>query len=296
MRGPVAVVTTFGLGRTPAQVGMIEELQARGIGADFVIGTSLGAINAAALAAGDTSGLRAFWAWLHDEILGSPIRAIAKSLTGVQARKQEAALRKAVETLLPGAFPANLQLVATDLETGAEAELSRGPLVDAVLASAALPGVLPPIEIDSAQLFDGGLVAGMPLRVVPDQVKTVIVLDTGHSAVSPEIADGYRWWEVGALAYAHLIRGQAVNALAHAGRKRTVVVLSTDSGRLLDFSDPVAAMDAGRHVAAGQLDALPSRPRRGIYGLPSGLAQFEVLQDLIQAGSTTSARRPPSPS
>lgn len=283
MRGPIAVVTTFGLGRTPAQVGMIEELQDRGLAADFVVGTSLGAINAAALAAGDTSGLRSFWGWVHEEILGSPIRAIAKSMTGVQARKQEAALRKAVEDLLPGAFPTNLQLVATDLDTGNEVELSQGRLVDAVLASAALPGVLSPIEINSAQLFDGGLVAGMPLRIVPDAAKTVIVLDTGHSAVTPEVADGYRWWEVGALAYAHLIRGQAVNALAHAGRKRTVVVLSTDSGRLLDFSDPVAAMDSGRHVAAAQLDGLPSRPRRGIYGLPSGLEQFEVLQDLIQS-------------
>lgn len=283
MRGPLAVVTTFGLGRTPAQVGMIEELQDRGITADFVVGTSLGAINAAALAAGDTSGLRTFWGWLHDEILGSPIRAIAKNMTGVQARKQEAALRKEVEGLLPDDFPSNLQLVATDLQSGDEVELSQGRLVDAVLASAALPGVLSPVEIDSSQLFDGGLVAGMPLRVVPEQAKTVIVLDTGHSAVSPEVADAYRWWEVGALAYAHLIRGQAVNALAHAGRQRTVVVLSTDSGRLLDFSDPVAAMDSGRDVAAAQLDCLPSRLRRGIYGLPSGLEQFEVLQDLIQS-------------
>lgn len=281
MKGPIAVVTTFGLARTPAQVGMIEELAGRGIEADFVVGTSLGAINAAALAARDTGGLREFWAWLHDDILGSPIKAIAKSMTGVQAHKQEAALRKQVETLLPDAFPTGLQLVATDLETGGEVILTRGQLAEAVLASAALPGILSPVEIDGGQLIDGGLVAGMPLRCVPDAAQTVIVLDTGHSAVTPEVAEGYRWWEVGALAYAHLIREQAVNALAHAGRTRTVVMLSTDGGRLLDFSDPVAAMDSGRQVAATALDALPNRPRRGIHGLPPGLDQFDVLQDLV---------------
>lgn len=280
MKGPVSVVTTFGLGRTPAQVGMIEELQSRGVAADFVVGTSLGAINAGALAAGDISGLRDFWGWIHDEILGSPIRAMAKSMTGLQSRKQQAALRTKVETLLPASFPANLQLAATALESGGEVILSQGRLVDSVLASAALPGLLPPVAIDGDHLIDGGLVAGMPLHLVPEQVKTVIVLDTGHSAVTPEVADGYRWWEVGALAYAHLIRGQAVNALAHAGRKRTVVMLSTDNGRLLDFTDPVAAMDSGRQVAAAHLDALPTRTRRGIYGLPSGLDQFEVLQDV----------------
>ncbi len=280
MKGPIAVVTTFGLGRTPAQVGMIEELQARGIPADQVVGTSLGAINAAALAMGDTAHLREFWLWLHDEILGSPLRAIAKSMTGVQGRKQEAALRKRVEDLLPGAFPPNLQLATTDLKSGGEVLLSSGHLVKAVLASSALPGVLSPVEVDGRQLIDGGLVAGMPLRNVGAEVKTLVVLDTGHSAVTPEIAEGYRWWEVGALAYAHLIRGQAVNALVHAASGRPVVVISTSNGRLLDFSSPQAAMDAGREVAAQRLDALPARLRRGIYGLPSGLDQFEVLQDL----------------
>lgn len=280
MRGPIAVVTTFGLARTPAQVGMIEELSARGITADLVVGTSLGAINAAALATGGTQELRGFWEWIHQEVLSTPIRTMAKNMTGVQARKQEAALRKRISTVLPTEFPAGLQLATTDLESGGEVVLSSGDLIQAVMASSALPGVFPPVQVEGRHLFDGGLVAGMPLRGLSREVKTVIVLDTGHSAVSAETADSYRWWEVGALAYAHLIRGQAVNALVHAGRATSVIMLSVDGGRLMDFSDPVAAMDAGREIAAKSLDALPARLRRGIYGLPSGLSEFEVLQDL----------------
>ena len=288
MKGPIAVVTTFGLGRTPAQVGMLEELQDRGIAAHMVVGTSLGAFNAAALAAGrSTEQMRAFWLWLSDEVLDTPVRAIARSMTGMQARRQEQALRNRIAELLPGSFDElelPLRLVATELSTGGERVLSNGDLADAVTASAALPGVFPPVPLDTGHLIDGGLVAGMPVNAVPDEAATIIVLDTGASAVSPDVAAGYRWWEVGALAYAHQIREQAVNALAHAAAKRTVVMLSTNTGRLLDFGEPQALMDAGRQAAAEALDRLPPRPQRGIYSLPMGLGQHDVLKELVADG------------
>jgi NTE family protein len=285
MKGPIAVVTTFGLGRTPAQVGMLEELAARGIDADCVVGTSLGAFNAAALAAGrSTEQMRAFWLWFYDDVLGTPVRAVARGMTGVQARRQEAALRARIEEYLPGTFAdlsTPLRLAGTQLDTGAEVHLESGSLADAVMASACLPGVFPPVEWEGTHVIDGGLVSGMPLQDVPDEAQTIIVLDTGASAVTSEVAAGYRWWEVGALAYAHLVREQAVHALVRAAAGRSVVMLSTDTGRLLDFSDPEAAMTAGREAAAEVLDRVPARPKRGIYGLPAALGEFEVLQAVV---------------
>ena len=288
MKGPIAVVTTFGLARTPAQVGMLEVLAERGIVADYVVGTSLGAVNAAALAAGrDPAEMREFWTWMYDEVLGSPVRAIARGLTARQAAKQEAGVRARIETLLPRTFDelhCPLRLLATQLETGDEVVLNSGDLAEAVMASCALPGLFPPVEVEGAYLIDGGLVAGVPLRAVPEGARTVIVLDTGHSAVAPEVAAGYRWWEVGALSYAHQIRGQAVNALVQAAARTPVVMLSTDAGRLLDFADPDAVMLAGREAAEAQLDALPTRLRRGIYNLPPGLDEFDPLQVLRVPG------------
>jgi NTE family protein len=288
VKRPIAVVTTFGLARTPAQVGMLEVLAERGIVADYVVGTSLAAVNAAALAAGrDPQEVREFWSWMHDEVLGSPVRTIARGLTTRQAAKQEAQVRARIATLLPRTFDdllRPLRLLATELETGAEVVLDSGDLAGAVMASCALPGAFPPVELDGAHLIDGGLVAGMPLRAVPDDARTIIVLDTGHSAVDPEVAVDYRWWEVGALSYAHQIRGQAVNALVQAAARVPVVLLSTDAGRLLDFADPDAVMRAGREAAEVQVDALPGRLRRGIYNLPPGLDEFESLQVLRVPG------------
>lgn len=279
-QAPVTLVTTFGLARTPAQVGMMAELADRGIHPDHVVGTSLGAINAAALVTQRTQGLPAFWEWIHEEVLANPVRTVAKSMSKSQARRQETVLRKRIDELLPGAFPANLQLAATDLRSGSEVVLQSGDLIDAVMASCALPGVFPPIEIGGDELIDGGLVAGVPLHLVPDDTGTVIVLDTGHAAVAEDVVVNYRWWEVGVLAYAHLIRGQAVNALVQAATKWPVVMLAAEDGKMLDFADPQGIASSGREVAAAGLDALPSELQRGIYGLPGGLDQYHVLQEL----------------
>jgi NTE family protein len=281
MKAPITVVTTFGLARTPAQVGMFEVLAERGITPDAVVGSSLGAVNAAGLAAGcDPAQLQEFWEWLLAEVMASPVRTLAKGLSARQSRKQVEMVRDRVAEMLPTTFDQlaiPLTVVATDLETGDDVLLDSGDLVEAVMASCALPGLLPPVEIDGALLIDGGLVAGMPLRAVPSDTKTVIVLDTGHAAMPEDALSGYRWWEVAALSYAHQIRGQAINALLVTVAKVPVVMVSTTHGRLLDVSDPTGGVRAGREAAEQQLAAVPARLRRGVYNLPTGLAEYEPL-------------------
>lgn len=278
------MVATFGLARTPAQIGMLEVLAEQDIVADYLVGTSLGSVNAAAVAAGcDTEQMRDFWMWLDDEILSSPIRSLARSMSSRQSHKQEDQVRERLADFLPETFDelhTPLRLLCTDLETGAKLLVEQGDLPTAVLASCALPGLFPPVEMESGYVIDGGLVAGMPLRSAPEDTRTIIVLDTGHAAVSQEEAAEYRWWEVGVQAYAHLIRGQSVHALMEVGDRIPVVVISTSNGQLLDFDTPEDQIDAGRQAARAQLAELPGRLRKGIYGLPPGLDEFEVLREL----------------
>jgi NTE family protein len=56
-----------------------------------------------------------------------------------------------------------LHVVATDMRTGAEVVLSSGAIVEAVLASAAIPGVFPPVQIDGRLLIDGGVANNTPI-------------------------------------------------------------------------------------------------------------------------------------
>src|SRR5947199_211530 len=78
-------------------------------------------------------------------------------------------------------------VVATEVTTGYEVVLSRGSVVDAVLASAALPGMLPPVDVEGHLLMDGGVVNNSPISVAADLgADRVIVLPTGYACALTE--------------------------------------------------------------------------------------------------------------
>lgn len=287
MKGPIAVVTTFGLGRTPAQAGMYDVLVEQGIDADYFVGTSLGAVNAAAFAAGvGTEELRDFWQWLETDVYGAPMRTISRSMSPRQARKQQDQIHERLDRMLPASFddlPKPLRLLGTDLKSGLAVVIETGSLPDAVMASSALPAVMPPVDLGDGPVIDGGLVAGMPLDAVPDGTGTAIVLDTGDSSVSVESASAYRWWEVGAISYGHIIRGQAVNALVRAVAVMPVVMISTSAEGLLDFTELDKVLAAGRSAATDILSDLPARLSKRVYGLPPDAQQFPAFRS-ISAG------------
>jgi NTE family protein len=73
-----------------------------------------------------------------------------------------------------------VHIVASDLTSGREVVLSSGSVVDAVLASTAIPGIFPPVKIGPYMLVDGGVAKNAPISVaVALGAKRVIVLPTG---------------------------------------------------------------------------------------------------------------------
>ena len=69
-------------------------------------------------------------------------------------------------------------MIATDLDTGEEVVLVRGPLKPALLASTALPGVFPIVHHDGRRLVDGGVVDNVPLsHALSGPVDRVFVLN-----------------------------------------------------------------------------------------------------------------------
>ena len=156
------------------QVGMLQAVFEREITPDVIVGCSVGAVNGCALAAEPTvdgaNRLVDVWRDLDGETLCpsgrlSGIRLLtrkAPSMTGNEG------LRHLIESSIgyrlfeDAAVP--FQVVATSLRTGRERWFAEGPIVEPVLASAALPAVFPPGEIDGELFIDGGVVDNVPIR------------------------------------------------------------------------------------------------------------------------------------
>ena len=98
----------------------------------------------------------------------------------------ESGLRRLIERHVEYAeleeLPIPLHVVAVDVVTGQELRLSNGPVLDAVLASAAIPGVLSPVSWEDRALMDGGVANNTPIsHAVELGAERIYVLPTGHA-------------------------------------------------------------------------------------------------------------------
>ncbi len=170
---PLAFVLPGGGALGAYQVGVIRALTLAGVAPDLLIGVSAGAVNASLFAWNQgPDGVRrieSVWRAIQrrDLIRFNPLR-LALAVAGRRSsfldnEPGRRFLRQQLGTRLLEHSPVPLVLVATDLATGRPVALQRGDATTAVLASAAFPGVYPPVEIDGRALIDGGVVADVPL-------------------------------------------------------------------------------------------------------------------------------------
>jgi len=191
------------------EVGMLRALAEAGVRPDLVLGTSVGALNGVLVAA-DPAGAagRLLRMWQGEELR----LAFSERLWGRAARLVRSGthlhslepLRRVLASALPGAGFSDLELpfqcVAASIEGATARWFSSGPVVPAVMASCAVPGLLPPAEIDGEHYFDGGLVDSIPVgRAVALGATTVYVLQVGR--IESPLAVPRRPWEVGLVAF-----------------------------------------------------------------------------------------------
>jgi NTE family protein len=174
-----------------AEVGQLLALTEAGVRPDLVVGTSVGAVNGAVVAADPGPGavrrLQDLWTSLSRTAVfgGSPVqrlRMVARTRTALHPADP---LRDLLcEHLGPARIedlPVPFQCVAASIERAEEHWFTRGPVVDAVLASCAVPGLFPPAEVDGEHFLDGGIVDSVPLgRAVALGARTVYVLHVGR--------------------------------------------------------------------------------------------------------------------
>jgi NTE family protein len=184
-----AFVLSGGASLGAAQVGMLAALSDAGVRPDLIIGTSVGAINGAWVAGGsDCAGLGAVWRSLRRDTV-FPARPF-DGVLGFAGRREhlvpDTGIRRLLrdhvrfEQMQDAQVP--FHVVATDVLSGCDTLLSHGNAVDAILASAAIPGVLPPVRVAGRDLMDGGVVNNTPIsHAVRLGADVIWVLATGYS-------------------------------------------------------------------------------------------------------------------
>lgn len=194
--GTAAFVFAGGGGLGAIQVGMVKGLVAAGVRADLLVGASVGAINAAYLATRGlegVGGLEAVWRGVRRRDV-FPV-SVVQAVLGLLAVRPSLVAPTALGRLLEREIGdrrfedarVRLVVVGTDMSDGSEVALSTGPLVPALLASAAIPGVFPPVRLGGRTLVDGGVANNTPVSTAVALGATrIVVLPTG----SPCSCDG----------------------------------------------------------------------------------------------------------
>jgi NTE family protein len=154
-----------GCARGWSHIGVMRVLEREGITPDVIAGCSIGAVVGGCYAASRLDELEAFALSLTKRrVMGLLDFHISGSgLIGGERLKR--LLDRDLSDMRIESLPLRFATVATELGTGHEIWLTRGPLVDTMRASYALPGVFDPIKLGGRWLMDGALVNPIPVTV-----------------------------------------------------------------------------------------------------------------------------------
>jgi NTE family protein len=267
----VAFVLSGGASLGATQSGMLQALYERGIRPDLLVGTSAGAINAAFIASRPQTPATATelqWVWRglkRSQIFPSnPLTAglglIGRRDHSVSARPLRQLLSRHLEIDRLEDASVELHLVAADVLSGAEVRMSAGAAIDAIVASAAIPGVFPPVSWESRRLVDGGIVNNTPIshavELGADRVFVLQAVSTAPLRQSPRgaVATG-----VAALSRTITRRVQEdVERYSRSVELTLIAAAATGAVMPTDFSRADELIGAGLGCARSTL-ARPSR-------------------------------------
>jgi len=153
-----------GSARGWAHIGIIRALAEHGVKPDIVCGCSIGALVGAAYA---SDNLNALEQWVRELTFWDVVKLLDVKMTGglIEGANLMASFKSQIRHTNIEHLPVPYAAVATDLGSGHEVWLQQGPVLEAVRASIALPGLFSPIQVEERWLVDGGLVNPVPISV-----------------------------------------------------------------------------------------------------------------------------------
>ena len=269
-----ALVLAGGSTRGAIQIGMLQVLAEHGFVPDRVYGSSVGAINGAGFAADPTregvERMAKIWLDLKREDVYRTGRLHGPWLylqqrAGVYANS---GLRQIIEEGFPferledAVLP--LEVVATSLTDGGERWFTSGPATEAILASAAMPAIFPPVEIDGEKYIDGGVVDNVPIQRALDAGATrIVILLCSPPVVTP--APSRRPVENMVNALLIAIHARFVRDMAHLPEEVDVILCVGPEGATRDFDD---FSTTAHLIALGRAEASEVVRRYGLGTVP----------------------------
>ncbi len=280
----VALALGGGGARGLAHIGVLARLEQAGFQVDALAGTSIGGLMAAVYAAGRSPAEMATWAGRAFDRGLLSLRPSAGGLIGIDR------IRHLLEDILGQTTFAQARcpvaITAVDLEAGNELVIREGRLLDAVLATIALPGIFPPQLSGGVRLVDGGVVDPVPVRParqLSDSPIVAVALSMAPGTPSVySLSDGaegnpFGWLSRLRLGQALLIFGRSLEI---SSRLFTDLRLRLDDPEvivrpavghigILDTPDPAPVIEAGRLAMEQGLDDL-----LGYYGVGGGVRRW----------------------
>jgi NTE family protein len=234
--------------RGVAHLGVLAVLEREGIRPDVVAGVSAGAIAGAGIASGVTAA-EMFEAVRRATWFQFAVPAWRSKLSMFESASLRALVEKVTTTHDFEELELPFAALACDLLSGTEVTITSGPLREAVLASAAIPGLFEPVRRGDQLLVDGQLLVNVPVQAARDLgADYVLGVDImPPPSVSPEPPD---WREVLLLSWDIVQRGSRRGGAA----PDLMVTPAVGSMRPWDFVHIADAYDAG--VAAME-ESLP---------------------------------------
>lgn len=266
----VAFVLSGGAALGASQVGMLRALLERGIVPDLIVGTSIGAWNGLWLAAlpdlASIDGLERVWRKITLlEVFGGNFVSLVQNLASKRPylvtdegmrrifKRAEAEGKFSDMTFEKLKIP--LKMTATNILNGTSAIFEHGPVEQPLFASSAIPGLFPPVTIDTQQYVDGGLLdnggVGVAVEAGAEKIYVLNVMYAGEMKPAATLTDVL-------VRSFHLVAANHVyNAIHQFARRAEFVVIEDDTTSnysALDFHHTDALIASGYTAAVRKLD------------------------------------------